>query len=128
MSPATVITELLATTAGIGAVVTLAVDQIRNALGDRGHLPKWLWPAASAAVGIGTSLLFQINTVGSMFPKVPRLTGLTGQVITGLIAAGGGKYGHEIQDWLSSASKARALLPGYAAAAPLTRARRAAKS
>lgn len=91
--------------------LTWIVDQVRNAMGDRGADPslRWLWPVIAVVVALVSCLLFQINVVAPAFRNVPAFLGSTaldgfwGQVVTALGLAGLASSWHD-----RDAAKARA--------------------
>lgn len=90
-------------------LITKTVDTIRNILPQT--LPKVTWNIVSFAVGVAYCLLFGVNLAG-MIPFQSgisdNLTGVFGQVLTGLAIAATASFWHEHLDKVSMQAKANA--------------------
>lgn len=103
------IAAVLSTFLVLGAVVTKSVDLIRNLVDKDDSLPKATWNFVALLVGVAYCVGWQIDAAASLLALVPalaeqssRLTGVAGQVITGLLAGGAAGFLHELFDNLSS--------------------------
>lgn len=110
---------VLASLLAVGAVVTKTVDFIRNLADPDDSYPKWVWNLAAFAVGIAYCLGFQVDLSGAILALVPalvphsdRLTGVAGQVFTGLLAGGAAGFAHEVFDALSGIAKRQSPADG----------------
>lgn len=90
--------------------VQKATDFVRNTLDKADTWPKWSWIAVAFGFGVLWCLLTgfnQVATLTSLQPGVAgHLTGVWGQVFTGLGIGGAASYWHERSDASSSAAKA----------------------
>jgi hypothetical protein len=98
---------LLTALAGISASVTLVVYIIRSIVDPTGKLPAVTWNILALVVGLGFCLGWEIDVTGAVLALIPRfagdtsrLTGIAGQVLTGLTAGAFAGFGHEILDAL----------------------------
>lgn len=94
---------------------TKLVDLLRNLL-DRSpetQWAKWIWNVAAFAIGLLVCVLFQINVMAPLVEAVPRLSGLDmsglpGEVLTGLGVGAFASFWHERMDLISSRAKGKA--------------------
>ena len=103
---------VLAALLAVGAVVTKTVDTVRNVVDKDDSLPKATWNIAAFVIGVGYCVGFQVDLSGAILSLVPaladhsdKLTGVSGQVFTGLLAGGAAGFAHELFDALSSVAK-----------------------
>lgn len=94
-----------------GATVTKVVDLIRNAVDRTNKLPAVTWNVAALAVGVAAALGWRLDVTAHAFAAIPalqntRLTGISGQILTGLTFGGAAGFFHEFFDYLSSRAKA----------------------
>src|SRR3990170_3424650 len=101
MEFAAVLTVLLA----YGAVVTKTVDLARNLIDKNDSMPKATWNVAAFVIGVAYALGWQLDASVSILALVPalseqadRLSGVAGQVLTGLLAGGAAGFLHEVFD------------------------------
>src|SRR3954452_9972154 len=100
-------TPLTATTAVavLGLITTKVVDGARQ-LDPNDSAPKFLWLLLAWFIGIGICLIWQINALTALGTG-SRLTGVTGQVLTGFLTAARGSAWHEALDNMSAGAKAK---------------------
>lgn len=107
---------VLASFAVVALLVTKSVDTIRNLIDKDDSMPKVTWNVVAFAVGVAYCVGWQVDLSASAIALVPalaahadRLHGITGQVLTGLLAGGFAGFWHEALDALSGvASRAHA--------------------
>lgn len=92
----------LTTISFLGFAITLLVDWVRNAVGTA---PKWMWNFLSVAFGWLASFAFGVDMFHHLAVHPTALAGFAGPFLTGLVLAGWGKVGHELQDALSGVAK-----------------------
>lgn len=112
MPEVTTFAGVLAAILVLGAAVTKTVDLARNLFDKDGSLPPATWSFLALAVGVAYCLGWQISLAPAIFALVPalaehasRLTGIAGQVLTGLLAGGAAGFAHELFDNLSAGAK-----------------------
>lgn len=103
--------------AAFGAVsigITKIVDLFRNWFDKDDKVPKAVWNGAALALGLGYALGWQVDLSATVFELVPasadksdRLAGITGQVLTGLVAGAFAGFWHELLDALNGIAKDR---------------------
>jgi hypothetical protein len=110
--------ELLAYLAGLAATVTVSVNVIRLLIDKSGKLPSVTWPIVSLAVGVAYCVGWQLNATSAAFSLIPalaenasRLTGVSGQVLTGLVVGASAGFWHEAFDALRGVSGKGNLIP-----------------
>lgn len=92
-------TALLAAIAAGAAVVTASVNVLRG-IADKDHTwPNWALDLVALAVGVGYALGWSVDLSAQAFALVPalagdtsRLTGVAGQVLTGLAFGAGATF------------------------------------
>lgn len=89
---------------------TKLVDMVRNLLPSG---PRWLWNVLAFGIGIAVCVLFQLNVVDALVHQVPALadtdlSGVSGQLLTGLGVGGFASYWHERMDLASARAKGTA--------------------
>lgn len=94
----------------LSVAVTKAVDFLRNLVDGDDSLPKVTWNVVAFAVGVGLAVGWQFNLMVPLIQAVPalahttRLTGVAGQVLTGLAIGGMAGFWHEkLDSWSASA-------------------------
>jgi Na+/H+ antiporter NhaD/arsenite permease-like protein len=100
---------VLAAVLALGAVVTKSVDLVRNVIDRDDSLPPATWNVAAFLIGIIYCVGWQIDLSAAILALVPalaeqssRLTGVAGQVLTGVLAGGAAGFAHELFDNLSA--------------------------
>lgn len=100
---------VLITITALSLTVTKVVDLIRNIVDKTATWPKWVWNVASLVVGLAFALGWQLNVAVAIASLVPALagsaavlSGVSGQVLTGIIIGGGAGFWHELLSALSS--------------------------
>lgn len=86
---------------------TKLVDLVRNALDKGDTWPKWTWNLLAFGLGLAVCILFELNVIEPLVQMIPRLagtdvTGVAGQIVTGLGVGGFASYWHERMDLASS--------------------------
>lgn len=92
---------------------TKLVDSVRNVLDKDDSWPKVTWNILAFVLGLAVCLLWELNVVEALVTQVPALSGVDlsgvpGQVLTGLGVGGFASYWHERMDLASSRAKAAA--------------------
>lgn len=114
-----IIAALVAALVAIGPLAiatTKVVDLVRN-LADRGNrAPAWVWNAVAFAIGIGIAYGWDVNVLGPVAEAIPRLSGsgflsgLGGDLLTGVVVGGAAGLWHEKFDqWSAVADANRAV-------------------
>jgi hypothetical protein len=92
-------------------VVTKAVDTVRNGVDANDSLPKVTWNILAFVFGVVLALAFQFNMIQPVLDAIPalktgaeHLTGVWGQVLTGLGIGAVASGWHEKFAQLSNAS------------------------
>lgn len=103
---------LLATIVALALTVTKVVDFVRNAFDKGGTAPKWTWNVAALVVGLAFALGWSLNVavdaarlVPALADQAERLSGISGEILTGFIIGMGAGAWHEILDALSGIAK-----------------------
>jgi hypothetical protein len=113
------LTAFLVAVGPLAIMVTKTVDTLRNLTPDTDR--KWVWNIAAFTIGVAYCLLFGMNLAGEVAfqPAVAgALTGVWGQVLTGLAIGATASFWHEQLDRTSSRAKeARANAAATAGAA-----------
>lgn len=103
----------LAAVGPVAILVTKLVDFVRS-FDANDTWPKGLWIALAMIFGVAIALLTGVNFVGlvtGLRPEViEKLTGTTGEVLTGLAIGGTASFWHEQMDKTSSLAKGAATL------------------
>lgn len=94
----------------LSLTVTKVVDFIRNAADKDGRLiGSWVWNVVAFGSGVAFTVGWQLNLGPQLLALVPALadkasvlSGLSGQILTGLLVGGGAGFWHEILAALSS--------------------------
>jgi hypothetical protein len=105
--------EFSAFVAALGALsltTTKVVDLIRNVFDKQGRLVgSWVWNVVAFGVGIAFCLGWQMNLGPQLLTLVPALSdhasalsGVSGQVLTGVLVGGSAGFWHELLSALSS--------------------------
>jgi len=90
--------------------VTKAVDFIRNIVDPNDKLQgSWVWNAVAFVAGVALCVGWELNLAPMLVGLVPalsehasELSGLSGQILTGLLVGGGAGFFHELLSALSS--------------------------
>jgi hypothetical protein len=101
-----------------GAVVTKSTDFIRNIFDKGDTAPKWVWNVVPLVLAVAYAIGWGLDASAAILALVPALadnadalTGLPGQILTGLLAFGAAGFLHEAFDALSGvATRAQAAL------------------
>lgn len=101
---------LVAVLGTLSLTVTKVVDFIRNAADKNGRfIGSWIWNAAAFGGGVVFTLGWQLNIGPQLLALVPALadhasalTGISGQILTGILVGGGAGFWHELLSALSS--------------------------
>jgi hypothetical protein len=95
-----------------GAVVTKSTDFVRNVLDANDTYPKWVWNVVPFVIALGYAIGWQLDASAALLALVPAfaknataLTGLPGEILTGLLAFGAAGFLHEAFDSLSGIAK-----------------------
>jgi len=98
--------------------VTKAVDLIRNVADKDDSWPKLSWNAASFVLGVGLCVGWQFNFMAPLAAAIPALkgssalSGVSGQLLTGIAVGAMASFWHEKLDaWSSAASASKATVP-----------------
>lgn len=103
-------------------IVTKVTDMIRNALDTKrpdgtSRFPKVTWNVVPFLVGVAITLVYQLDyhdLIQGLPPGLQHLTGVGGQIITGLGLGAVASGWHELFDSLSSFAKAKRAQAGIA--------------
>lgn len=112
--------EFIAAVSVLSIIVTKLVDTVRNAIGPK---PRVLWNVLTFAFGIGVALLWEVDyhmLIHGLPPVLERMSGVWGQVVTGLGIGAVASGWHEFFDLMSSVAKARKAQAGIAPTPPAT--------
>lgn len=81
--------------------VTKGVDLLRNLFDQQDRAPSWVWNVAAFGVGVALCVGWRFNPVAGLIDAIPAtegtstLTGVAGQVLSGLILGGMAGFWHE---------------------------------
>jgi len=86
---------------------TKLVDLVRNLLDKNDTWPKFTWIVLAMVLALAVCLLWELNIVEPLVAMVPRLSGVDvsgvpGEILTGLGVGGFASYWHERMDLASS--------------------------
>jgi len=102
-------TAVLAAILVLGAAVTKTVDLVRNTVDKDASMPPATWNVLAFVVGVAYCVGWQIDLSAAILGLVPsladqtsRLTGVAGQVLTGLLAGGASGFAHDLFQNLSA--------------------------
>lgn len=114
-----ILAALVAALVAIGPLAiatTKVVDLIRNLVDGGDRAPKWVWNVVSFAVGIAIAYGWDVNVLGPVAEAIPRLSGsgflsgLGGDLLTGIVIGGAGGLWHDkFQQWSAAAAASRAV-------------------
>lgn len=103
--------HVVAGLAAIAATVTATVAIVRRFINgpNDDRFSTTTWPVLALLVGVGYCLGWQLNLAPAFFALVPalvghasRLTGVAGQVLTGLAAGASAGFLHDFFDFIRS--------------------------
>lgn len=97
---------LLAAIVAGSLVVTTTVDVLKHLLA-KVRLPQGTWTLSGFVVGVAYCIGWQLDLSAQAMQLIPtlqthRLTGVAGQVLTGLVLGTFSRYSHEILDALAN--------------------------
>jgi hypothetical protein len=93
----------------LGAAVTKSVDLVRNAVDKDATMPPVTWNILAFVVGVAYCVGWQIDMTPAIISLIPsladqssRLSGVSGQVLTGMLAGGASGFAHDLFQNLSA--------------------------
>ena len=78
----------------LAMMIEAVVQVFKGWVPETANVPKWLWPAASTALGVTLCLLAQVDLLTIL--GVELMTPLVGQVLTGVIISRGASFVHDL--------------------------------
>ena len=106
-----VFTAFLTAALPLSVGVTKFVDLCRNLFDSNGTAPAFVWNVVAFAGGVGLCVGWQFNLVASLAGSVPALaassalSGVAGQVLTGLAVGGmAGLWHNKLEHWSSQSN------------------------
>jgi len=88
-----VLTVAWGTVAALSIIVMALVDVLKHGF-DRGtRWPGWVWALTALIVGVAVAVIWRIDAIQAAPPQT-SLQGLSGEVLTGILACGGASIAH----------------------------------
>jgi hypothetical protein len=102
---------VLVAISALSLTVSRVVTLLRNLVDPDGKLPSWTANTAALVVGLAFALGWQLNVAGAIVALIPALaaqastlSGVSGQVLTGIVIGMAAGFWHEVLSALASIS------------------------